>query len=226
MIAYTFIIGYGYVEDSRGTHAIVNYYTEEQDNAKAVVEFLKTLRGCFSTKEEVQEFLYMFFCKTSDGIGEYLGDIELCNNINFWGMISNGPLVRLEGLNHFFADPDEDFDRHIKCCSFEEFGDIDFVTADSEELNVEDIYAETFSDVTEEVVEDIPRTFPDEVVVNYEIWRINNHNGHCYEVRVSNSDGSFFHLDKTFPAETNNGTIHEWMTTNIALNCIFHKRIS
>jgi hypothetical protein len=224
MITYTFIIGYGYVEDSRGTHAIVNYYTEEQDNAKAVVEFLKTLRRCLGSNFEVQCFLDNFFNFTADGIGGSLGDLELCNNINLWGFPQEGPLIRLEGLNHFFADPDEDFGRHIECCSFEEFGDMDFVTAGSEELNVEQIYEEAFKDVKEPEVEVPSRTFTDDAVIHYQIWRISNHNGHCYEVRIINPDGSTFRLDKTFSTDTDKYDIHEWMTTNIALKSIFSKR--
>jgi len=141
MITYTFLIGYGYVEDSRGTHAIVNFWTEETNPKKAVEEFIKTLKGCFSSNEKIQNFLRNYFDWSADDLGP-LGDLELIQNWNWWGSIKSGPLINLEGLNHFFDDPEED-DYHLSRCCFTFLGSAAVIDIDEKNLNEEEIYKKT-----------------------------------------------------------------------------------
>lgn len=218
MITYTFLIGYGYVEDSRGTHAIVNFATDETNVERAVIEFLKTIRGRFDSNEEVRDFLRNYFDETADGL-ECDCEIDNLPQWNWWGDIVPGPLVRLDALNHLFDDPDED-NWHLKKCSFECLCNISIDKDKYENLDVDKIYEEVLVEYLEEDEEEYEpteaeRMFPDSLAMTYNILFWKNR----FEIVMQSPNGMKFQLDKVFPKGTK-VDIDAWIKSHIAKNSV------
>ena len=176
MITYNFIVGHGYVEDSMGAKAIVNFWTEEKDHEKAVQEFLKIIVDTFGDcRDSIQEFFYHFFRSTADGLGPMWG-LEFVDNIDLWGTIQNGPLIELEGMNHFFDDRKKD-NWQLSHCNFEYKGNITLIKFDKDKIDTESIYDNIFpveEDEEEVVVTESDRMFPESMPIKYNVvfWKI------------------------------------------------------
>lgn len=206
---YTFLIGHGYVEGAMNTVAIVNYYSEEENPTIAVVNFINALREVAS-KEIIKHFLHDYFHRTADGLGN-IGVFEDVDRVDWWGTVEDGPIIRLWAFNHFFNDREEDGYDWQSC-------DFDIVDEETTALDVKRIYEDTYGTEVKEEIETVPpRTFGDEVEVNYQIQHI----GAAYIVQISNLNGSTFRLSQDFSTDKwTKDRIDEWMRTHIAKKAV------
>lgn len=211
---YTYLIGYGYVEDAMNTTAIFNVNTDESDISKAVEEFISVLRTA-GTNEEIQRFFYEYFHYTADGQGS-IGDFENIIGIEWWGTICDGPIISLYGFNHFFDDPKKD-SSHLLRCQFETVGE------NRDTLNVREIWGNTIGKdvIAEETDEEIPegdRMFTDRMDMVYQMET----KGSRIEITFmtlkayNRGSGMKIHLDKTFMVGTDPCDIAFWIKKNVA----------
>ena len=200
---YTYLVGYGYVEDAMNTTAIFNVNTDEKDPTKAVEEFITVIRTAASDKE-IQTFLYEYFNYTADGQGS-IGSFEDIVGVDWWGTICDGPIIELQGFNHFFHAEDVDSTDLLRC----NFDIIDISTRERESIGTVDVWKNTIGKdvVEEEDDEKIPegdRMFTDRMDMVYQMET----EGSRIKITLmtlkayNRGNGMKIHLDKTFMVGT------------------------
>jgi len=206
----TFIIGHGYVEESRNTYAIVNYHSDTDDSIQTITNFIQELRKT-APREIIRDFLSDFWHYSSCEMG--------CENIfdeiydmDWWGTVVEGQCFRLCGFDHFFDDPKED-SHHLSRCDFEVIG-----VGDLKREQIEQIYEEVYGEKDKQVEEEpepteSDRMFPDSMKMTYSVSTKNG----FYEVAMKAPNGMVVHLDKTFSLlDDGPEEIDFWVKRNVA----------
>jgi hypothetical protein len=217
---YTYLVGYGYVEDAMNTTAIFNVNTDEKDPKKAVEEFVTVIRTAASDKE-IQTFLYEYFNYTADEIGS-IGSFEDIIGVDWWGTVCDGPIIELQGFNHFFHAEDVGSSDLLRC----HFDIIGTGTCERESISTVDIWKNTIGKDTveeeEEPSEGEPsegdRMFPDSMDMLYQMET----EGSRIKITLmtlkayNRGNGMKIHLDKTFMVGTDPHNIALWIKRNVA----------